>query len=432
MNDPKRSWLEPEWTRREALRSALAGGAALSAGGLLAACGSGGDSGNGAPAGAPVSGKLKTGGAVRVGVSGGGAKDTVDAHLGAFDPDIARLWNLYESLTVHNGATFETEMLLAESIEPNKNATEWTVRLKPDIRFHDGKPVTADDVIFSFRRMLDPAHRGASQIGYVDAKRLEKLDGRTVRVRLKEPNVSFPEDIAEYYMGVVPQGYDPSRPVGTGPFRFKSFTPGERSVFTRNEEYWQAGKPYLDELTFININDDAARVNALLSGQVEAVSNLPASQVNNVKTNSGLRVLDSETGGWTPITMRVDQAPFDDPRVRQAFRLIANRKQIVDQALSGFGRVANDLYSPYDPDYNKDLPQREQDLEQAKSLLRQAGQSDLRIELVTAPVYVGVVESAQVFAEQAKDAGVNVSVRRLDSGTFYGDNYLKWTFGQDF
>jgi peptide/nickel transport system substrate-binding protein len=280
--------------------------------------------------------------------------------------------------------------------------------------------------------MLDPANRGATQIGYVDKARIRTLDARTVRVGLKEPNVSFPEDIAEYYMGVVPEGYDPRRPVGTGPFQFKSFTPGERSVFTRNENYWQKGKPYVDELVIINIGDDSARVNALLGGQVDAISNLPASQVNTVKSNPGLRVLDSETGGWTPITMRVDQAPFSDPRVRQAFRLIVDREQIVGQALSGFGRVANDLYSPYDPHYDTDLSQRKQDLEQAKSLLKQAGRSNLRVDLRTAPVYVGVVESAQVFAEQAKSAGVDVRVRRMDSGAFYGDNYLRWTFAQDF
>jgi peptide/nickel transport system substrate-binding protein len=130
--------------------------------------------------------------------------------------------------------------------------------------------------------------------------------------------------------------------------------------------------------------------------------------------------------------MRVDQAPFDDVRVRQAFRLIVDREQMVQQVLSGHGSVANDLYARYDPAYASDLPQRQQDLEQAKSLLKQAGREGLSVELVTAPVFQGIVEAAQVFAEQAKGAGVKVKVRRVDSGTFYGDNYLSWTFAQDF
>ena len=100
--------------------------------------------------------------------------------------------------------------------------------------------------------------------------------------------------------------------------------------------------------------------------------------------------------------------------------------------LSGQGRIANDLYAPLRPRYASDLPQREQDLEQAKSLLKQAGREGLSVELVTAPVFQGIVEAAQVFAEQAKGAGVTVKVRKVDSGTFYGDNYLKWPFAQDF
>jgi peptide/nickel transport system substrate-binding protein len=105
---------------------------------------------------------------------------------------------------------------------------------------------------------------------------------------------------------------------------------------------------------------------------------------------------------------------------------------MVQQALSGFGTVANDLYARYDPAYAKDLPQRQQDLEKAKSLLKSAGKENLTVELVTAEVFQGIVEAAQVFAEQAKGAGVTVKVRKVDSGTFYGDNYLKWPFAQDF
>jgi peptide/nickel transport system substrate-binding protein len=182
----------------------------------------------------------------------------------------------------------------------------------------------------------------------------------------------------------------------------------------------------------IDFPDDTARTNALLGGQVEAINNLPAAQVASVRGNPNLRVMNSQTGAWQPFTMRIDAKPFDDNRVRQAFRLIVDRDQMVAQVLSGFGSVANDLYARYDPMYAKDLPQRKQDFEQAKALLKQAGQEKLTVELVTAPVFQGIVEAAQVFAEQAKGAGVTVKVRRVDSGTFYGDNYLKWPFAQDF
>jgi peptide/nickel transport system substrate-binding protein len=230
----------------------------------------------------------------------------------------------------------------------------------------------------------------------------------------------------------VPTDYDPKNPVGTGPFKYVSFTAGQQSEFAKFADYWEEGRPYADKLVIIDFPDDTARVNALLGGQVEVIDNLPAAQLQSVKSNPSLRVVSSETGAWQPFTMRVDQAPFNDAKVRQAFRLIVDREQMVQQVLSGQGRVANDLYAPYDSAFAGDLPQRKQDLEQAKSLLKQAGREGLSVELVTAPVFQGIVEAAQVFAQQAKGAGVNVKLRKVDSGTFYGDNYLKWGFAQDF
>jgi len=414
-------------TRREALQGALA----LSAGGLLAACGTGEPLGSSASGASNV--RVARGGTLRIGVAGGGAKDTLDAHAPVTDPDIARVLQLYDPLAIRN-ADYELEMLLAESIEPGRRPDTWTIRLKPDLIFHDGKPVTADDVLFSLRRILDPKDPkvGAASIGYVDLERTRKLDPRTLRVRLKAPNVGFPDDVGQYFNGIVPEGYDPARPVGTGPFRFRGFKPGEQSAFVRSDDYWRRGEPKVDEVVIIDFPDDTARVNALLGGQVDAISNLPAGQIATVQGNPQLRVLISETGSWQPFTMRVDAPPFDDVRVRQAMRLLIDRNQMVLQVLSAQGRIANDLYAPLDPCYADDLPQRERDVDRAKALLRAAGHADLRVELVTSPVYQGIVEAAQVLAEQAKDAGVTISVRKVDSGTFYGDNYLAWPFAQDF
>ena len=252
-------------------------------------------------------------------------------------------------------------MLLAESIEPEKSPKQWTIRLKDGITFHNGKPVTADDVIFSLRRILDPKapKTGAASIGYVDEKQLKKLDDRTVRVTLEFANAGFPDDIGQYFNAIVPTDYDPENPVGTGPFNYVSFTPGQQSEFAKYADYWEDGKPYADKLIIIDFPEDTARVNALLGGQVDAIDNLPAAQLQSVKANPNLRVLSSETGAWQPFTMRVDQAPFDDVRVRQAFRLIVDREQMVQQVLSGQGSIANDLYARYDPVYASDLPQRD-------------------------------------------------------------------------
>ncbi|MGH2891187.1 MAG: ABC transporter substrate-binding protein, partial [Solirubrobacteraceae bacterium] len=170
----------------------------------------------------------------------------------------------------------------------------------------------------------------------------------------------------------------------------------------------------------------------LLGGQVQAIDNLPTGQIAQVQGNSGLKALISHTGEWQPFTMRVDQPPFNDVRVRQAMRLIVNRPQMVEQVLSGQGRVANDMYAPFDPAYPSSLPQRQQDLEKAKALLKAAGHEGLTVTLTTSPVFQGVVQAAEVFAQQATGAGVKVNLSKVDTGTFYGSNYLKWTFAQDF
>ncbi|MGH2913782.1 MAG: ABC transporter substrate-binding protein, partial [Solirubrobacteraceae bacterium] len=315
-------------TRRQVLHSALAGGAALSGAGLLAACGSsssGGGSSNSssAPAqsgSAPTgSAKLKTGGSLSVGATGGGAKDTIDGQLPTADTDIMRTWNLYEPLAVRPPDFGPLEMMVAESLEAEHGkADSWIVKVRPGIEFHNGKTVTADDVIFSLQRILDPKSPkvGAASIGYIDTKGIKKLSSSSLRIPLKFANATFPDDIGQYFNAIVPVGFDPAKPVGTGAFMFESFTPGQQSVFKKFPNYWQTGKPYLDSLTIIDFTDDTARVNALLGGQVGAIDNLPTGQIAQVQGNSALKVLISETGEWQPFTMRVDQAPFSDPRVR--------------------------------------------------------------------------------------------------------------------
>jgi peptide/nickel transport system substrate-binding protein len=423
-------------TRSELLRRAAGGAVLLSAGGLLAACGSSGSASSAKTTASPATGAAsKSGGHLRIGATGGGAKDSIDAHSATADTDIVRISALFEPLA-QPSADFKTiEMVLAESIEPvNGNAGVWDIKLRQGVEFHNGKPLTADDVIFSLKRITDPKNplTGAASIGYINRNGMKKLDAHTVRVPLTIKNSAFMADVGQYFNGIVPVGYDPKAPISTGPWKFQSFTPGQQSVFVKNPSYWQSGKPLADQLTIIDFPDDTARINALLSGQIDLADTVPTEQIAQIQGSSSLTLINNPSGVWLPITMRVDQAPFNDVRVRQAFRLIVNRPQMVEQVLSGHGSVANDLYGRFDPAFNSSLPQRQQDIAQAKSLLKQAGRSDLKIQLVTAPVYAGIPEEATAFAAMAQSAGVTISLNKTDSGTFYGDNYLKWTFAQDF
>jgi peptide/nickel transport system substrate-binding protein len=193
------------------------------------------------------------------------------------------------------------------------------------------------------------------------------------------------------------------------------------------DEYWGEG-PYVEQLTISEINDDTARVNALLSGQLEAINNVPASQLPVLRRASGIRQLVSPTGAIRAFVMNTTAKPFDDVRVRQAMRLILDREQMVKLALAGQGRVANDLFGPLDPCYNTGLPQRHQDIERAQFLLKQAGQEGLSVTLSTSDVAPGLLAASQIFAQQAKKAGVSVELRQVPASTYFSVAWLKDPF----
>jgi peptide/nickel transport system substrate-binding protein len=422
-------------TRRQALKGAAAFAGLAALGPLAAACGGSDTTATASPS---VAASPKKGGHIRSGVSGGSTADSLDVAVAYLtEPQIAMSWQLYDALL---GFDPDHKMiyLLAESYEGNTEATEFTVRLKPDLVFHNGKSVTADDVVFTFERILNPKTRaaGADQLRDLSPGNTKKLDDLTVRFTLDRPNAVFWEALAFFPNGIVPVGYAPKGEkglIGTGPWIMETYTAGEQAIFKPNPNYWDVG-PYADKLTMLQFKDSTARLNALLGGTVDHISLVEAGQTEVIKSNADFTLLQAKSGGWEPITMRIDQKPFDDVRVRQAFRLIADRQQMIDQALAGYGWLGNDMYGQLDPGFPKDLPQRVQDIEKAKSLLMQAGyDNDLSVVFNTSDaVGAGQVAAAQVFAEQAKAAGVSIDVKKLDAAVFYGDNYTKWTLAQDY
>lgn len=421
--------------RRTVLRGAALLGAAAVGVPLLSSCSSGGGSNSSTSASSSGSAPSPTqGGNLRVAILGGSTSDTLDAGRQVTQPDALRVMALYNGL-VRLDQKAQIVNDLAEEITPNADATSWDIRVKSGVLFHDGKKLTAEDVLFTFRRIADPDNpcNGAAALAPLDLANAKVLDTVTLRIPTKTPYASLLQQIsAVYNFGIVPVGYDPTKPVGTGPFAYQSFTPGQQSVFIRNDNYFVAGRPYLDTLTIIDsFASDTAAFNALQGGEIDAYAQATLTLGAQVADSSSLTSVTSLPGQWTPFTMRVDRPPFNDVRVRQAMRLIANRKEIIDVSLSGYGEVGNDIFSQWDPAYLADL-KREQDLEQAKSLLSSAGQSGLTVELTTADIAPGVLQAAQVFAQQASGAGVTVNINKVPVGTFYGENYLQWDFAQDF
>lgn len=425
---PGSTGIDARVSRRGFLRATAAGALSVSAGGLVTACGSGSSSASGSK----HPGKPRHGGTLRAALSGGNSSDTLDPKNPINNVDYARVAQLYDSL-VSFDSTGLPRLSLAEELSPNRDATAWTIRVRPGITFHNGKDLTAADVLYTLQRIIGPKSPGGGAVALspLDIKRAKRLDKHTLRIPCTSPFSTFFETLAVYFYNVVPVGFDPKRPVGTGPFKYQSFLPGQQSTFTRYESYWQTGLPYADTLVITDYSDETSQVNALTGGQADLVDLLSTGSLASVR-QGGATVAISNTGAVTPFTMRVDQPPFNDVRVRQAMRLLVNRPQMLDVVFGGHGIVANDVFAYYDPVYDHSLPQRHQDIAQAKSLLKQAGREGMTVQLITSGIAEGTVGAAQVLAQQARAADITINLRQVTSTELYGSQYLQWAFAQDY
>jgi peptide/nickel transport system substrate-binding protein len=425
-------------------------GAALSVPGILAACGGGGGGGGestatGAPAdtgGAPTvatstnppAGEAKAGGTFRMALSDGGTSETLDPQAFVSQTDQFRTLNIWDRLAEVQEDN-SVKLWLAESIEPatEGDATVWVVRLKPDITFHNGKDLTADDVIWTFQRLLRkdaPYYSAVSP--FVDGGQLKKLDDLTVQIGLKQPYGDFQRYLANRFLHILPDGADtftkPADCVGTGPFSLTEWAAGERAVLAKNPNWWNTGMPYLDGVEMLQV-DPGSQLNGLLSGQLDGTESFGSlAQAAQLEGNASVQLFSLPGANVPNLTMRLDAKPFDDPNVRLAFKYAYDRQKLLDTLYLGRGSLGNDLHGKPFPSYNSELPQREYDPERAKSLLKQAGYDTLEVELVTG-LYP---DQAQVYAEQAKAAGINVKLKRVPSEDIYNTDlyYLKAPFSE--
>lgn len=421
----------PGVSRRRFLIGAGSALGSVTVAGVLSACGgSSSATSNTTSSGGGGGGTPKRGGTLTVG-SIGSSSDTLDPNKTTSNMDLERLFNLYDNLIYFPHDTLNFQYGLAQSIELTKGATVATIRLRHGVEFHNGKTLSADDLIFTLKRILEPSDPHAGLLSSINGKTLKKLDALTVRMDLNYPDAIFPQRFYADQMAIVPVGFDPKNPVGTGPFKFKSFAPGQRSVFVRNPNYWIDGQPYLDELVVIDMADQTSQINALQSGQVDAIDSIPLNQTTQIKSTPHLALLEANGGYFQPIDMRVDLAPWKDVRVRQAMRLLVDRKQMIEQAYDGYAQIGNDMPSPRDPAYPHDLPQREPDVEKAKSLLKAAGMTGQTFKLVTANEDFGLVPSAEVLVQNAKAAGVKIDLQVVPPSV-WDPKFTKWPFTQGY
>ncbi|MFG1770647.1 ABC transporter substrate-binding protein [Nocardia salmonicida] len=407
--------MQPPNLRR---RTFLLGGA-LAAGTVLAGCNRSTPSGN----------SVDT---FTAAFQGSGAGEGIDPGVNTLFIDEARMKSVYDGL-FEIDETMTPIPRLATAAEPNADGTRWRISLR-DAAWHNGKAFSADDVLYTFARVLGPPQRrpfiAASSLDKVDLAQSRAIDARTVEIVLKEPSFEFLIALSAYGTKIVPNGAtDFERPVGTGPFVFESFTAGKEFVATANDRYWD-GAPSIRRLRIVSAESDA-RLAAVQSGEIDYADNLTPSAARTLQGRRGVTLAATPNSGIYFFAMKTDRAPFDNPDVRRAVMRMLDRDELVKVALEGNGEIANDVFGK-GFQYYADLPQHSFDPDEVGRLLRRAGVRELSFDLFTAPVAHGFVESARLFAEHASRCGVKVNVVLGSKDTYYTDalNTGHLTMGQ--
>jgi peptide/nickel transport system substrate-binding protein len=400
-------------------RQALAGMGTI-AGGLLAACGGASDS---ATERAPDEAAVRRGGTLRVGALGQRSAIERDPHkVQANDSDYLISCLVYEALTVP-GREPATARLMSRW-EPSADLRRWRFEIADGASFHDGSPVTADDVVWSLRR-LRGLPNGEFRLPGIDANAIRKDSPRSIVIATDGANAEVPMAVRLQSFVFRDGERRPGRGPGSGPFKLVSYDDGD-AVLARHAD-WHGGTVPLDRIEVRLFADGEALTTAVLGGQVDLAANVGPLAARLAARDEDLRIVRRPNDMALPVVMRVADGPFADPRVRQAIRLTVDRPKLIRGAVNGYGTVANDILGTGDPLYlGDDVGQRARDLDQARALLRNASFDLSRsYELFTTADTPGLVESATLFATQCKDAGVNIKVVRQDSAAFYDKTWLK-------
>ena len=359
---------------------------------------------------------------------------------GAIDPvtcaDIGTLCILHQTadFLVDDGPDLKLRPSLATAWKPNQDGTEWTFTLRSGVKFHDGRLLTADDVVATFDRLADPGN-GSNALsafrGVLSKGGTRKVDDLTVAFHLDAPNGNFPYYVSSdnYNAIILPADYKGDFEksfIGTGPFRIEKYTPKVGASFTRNPDYW--GSSVLPaRLEFSFYEDQQPMVLALLGGQVDVVQQIVVQGAQGLLDNPAAKIIRLKSTAHRQLHMRCDTGPFADKRVRQALALTLDRQGIVKGLFRGYSDLGNDSpFSTLYPSTDPGVPQRAKDVAKAKALMAEAGKAGgFETTLTTMqkqelPAYGALIRNA------AAEIGIKVNLNLLDAGSYYG----KAVFGQ--
>jgi peptide/nickel transport system substrate-binding protein len=371
----------------------------------------------------------KRGGRIRVAGATAAITDTLDPSKMSNQTDYSRGTMLYNGLTWLDGS-LTPQPALAESFD-SKDAKVWIFKLRKDVKFHDGKPLTPADVVFSIMRHKDPATASKAKALADQIDTVKASGANEVTVTLSAPNADLPVILGTFQFMIVKDGTtDFSTGIGTGPYKLKEFKPGVRSIAVRNEAYWKPGKPYLDEIEFVGIGDEGARVNALLSGDLDLVGSVNPRSVDRIKGTAGFSVFSTQSGQYSDLIMRKDAGPGANPDFVLAMKHLMDREQMRKSVALGHAVLGND--QPIDPTnrfYFAGLPQRPFDLDKAKFHLKKSGIGDAAIPVVTSPAALYSVEMGLVMQQSAQKIGLNLDVKRMPADGYWANHWLNSQVG---
>lgn len=358
---------------------------------------------------------------------------SIDPHMMSSLGDIHTVQPVVNYL-VRLGTDLSLQPDLATEWESEDGQT-WTFKLREGVTFHDGSEFDAEDVVATFDRIVDPevASAAAGSFTFLEKGSTTAVDDLTVQFELTEPVGDFPAWVTAYQAAILPsdwKGDFAKNPIGTGPFKLTDYVPQQRASFERNEDYFEEGLPKLDGMEAIYYEDFGAQITAIQSGDVDLLTLLPGDLVATVPEGSGVQILSAPSATHGQLIMKVDKAPWDDVRVRQALAFTVDRQQIVDELWAGHATVANDhtVSSVYDAASAVDIEQRTQDIDRAKELLAEAGHEDgIKAELVT---YGGIGIFAQAVAEMAKPAGFDIDITVEPTDVYY-QHWLELPFAME-
>lgn len=311
---------------------------------------------------------------------------------------------------------------LAESWTASDDLKTWTFKLRQGVKFHHGRVMDAEDVVATMKRILDPATGSRARTGLSMVEGVSATDPLTVEFKLNIPYAGFADIFADRNLRIVPKdklAELSTQPIGTGPFMFKSWSPGDRLELVKNPSYFEAGLPKLDGVTLRIVPESSARMAALESGALDIVWSMPYEAVEKLKTSAVARADSVSTPTWDGVILNNDRPPFNDVRVRKALALTIDKEAIVELALFGQGAPTFSPIPPSHPYFNKALKFAPPDIAQAKKLLAEAGfPNGFDVPMQVPQEREQRVRVGVAVRDMAKAAGIRINVERVPFASY--------------